>query len=54
MPFTGFRVMTDTQFVSDKPMTFSCDLDLGRGNLIFLILCIVHLLILLYVSLSYD
>ena len=27
--------MSDTQFVSDKPMTFDCDLDLGRGNLNF-------------------
>ena len=27
--------MADTPFVSDKPMTFSCDLDLGRGNINF-------------------
>ena len=25
--------MADTLFVSDKPMIFNCDLDLGRGNL---------------------
>ena len=27
--------MADTQFVSDKPLTFHCDLDLGCGNLYF-------------------
>ena len=27
--------MADTQFVSDKPLTFDCDLDLGCGNLNF-------------------
>ena len=25
--------MADTLFVSDKPLTFDCDLDLGRVNL---------------------
>ena len=25
----------DTKFVSDKSLTFGCDLDLGRGNLNF-------------------
>ena len=25
--------MVDTQFVKDKPLTFDCDLDLGRENL---------------------
>ena len=28
-----FSVMADTRFVSDKPLTLDCDLDLGRGNL---------------------
>ena len=28
-------VMADTQFVSDNPLTFDCELDLGRGNLNF-------------------
>ena len=27
--------MTDTQFVSDKPITFNCDLDLDCGSLNF-------------------
>ena len=27
--------MADTRFVSDKPLNFDCDLDLGRGNLNF-------------------
>ena len=27
--------MADTQFVSDKHMTFDCNLDLGGGNLNF-------------------
>ena len=27
--------MADTVFVIDKPLTFDCDLDLGRGNLSF-------------------
>ena len=27
--------MADTQFVSDKPLIFNYDLDLGRGNLNF-------------------
>ena len=27
--------MADTGFVSDKPLTFDCDLDLGRENLNF-------------------
>ena len=27
--------MGDTRFVSDKLMTFDCDLDLGYGNLNF-------------------
>ena len=27
--------MADTPFVSGKPLTFDCDLDLGRGNLYF-------------------
>ena len=26
----------DTQFVSDKSLTFDCDLDLGHGHLNFL------------------
>ena len=38
-------VIVDTCFVSDKALTFDCDLDLGRGNII---LCANHLLILLY------
>ena len=25
--------MAEAQFVSDKPLTFDCDLDLGRENL---------------------
>ena len=28
-------VTVDTQFVCVKPLTFYCDLDLGRGNLNF-------------------
>ena len=24
--------MADTRFVSDKPLTFNCDLDLGHGG----------------------
>ena len=28
-------VMADTRFVCDKPMTFNCHHDLGRGNLNF-------------------
>ena len=35
IPFIGFLVMADTRFVSDKPLTFNCDLDLGPGNLNF-------------------
>ena len=27
--------MADTRFVSDKPLTLDCDLDLGHGNLNF-------------------
>ena len=27
--------MADTRFVSDKPLTFDCDLDVGHGNLTF-------------------
>ena len=27
--------MADTRFVSEKYLTFYCDLDLGRGNLNF-------------------
>ena len=27
--------MADKRFVSDKPMTFNCDLELDRGNLNF-------------------
>ena len=27
--------MADKGFVSDKPLTFNCDLDLGCGNLSF-------------------
>ena len=34
-PFTGFLVMADTRFVSDKRLTIDCDLELGRGNLNF-------------------
>ena len=33
--FICFSEMADTLFVSEKPLTFDCDLDLGRGNLIF-------------------
>ena len=28
--------MADTQFVSDEPITFNCDLDLDRGSLNFM------------------
>ena len=35
IPFIGFLFMADTSFVSDKPMTFDCDLDLG--NLLILL-----------------
>ena len=31
--FIGLRSIADTQFVSGKPLTFDCDLDIGRGNL---------------------
>ena len=34
IPFIVFLVMDDTPFVSYKPLTFDCDLDLGCGNLI--------------------
>ena len=27
--------MADTRFVSEKPLTFDCDLEFGRGNLNF-------------------
>ena len=27
--------MADTRFVSDKPLTLDCDLELGHGNLNF-------------------
>ena len=27
--------MADTGFLRDKPLTFDCDFDLGRGNLNF-------------------
>ena len=33
-PLSVFE-MGDKQFVSDKPLTFICDLDLGNGNLSF-------------------
>ena len=35
IPFIGFSVMADTRFVSVKPLTLDCDLDLGRGNINF-------------------
>ena len=33
--FIVFSIMADKRFVSDKPMTFNCDLDLGSRNLNF-------------------
>ena len=43
--------MLDTRFVSGKPLTFDCDLDLDRGNLIFVR---DDLFILLYLSVKFN
>ena len=34
--------MADTRLVSDKPLTFDCDLDLGHGNLKFVCYILSH------------
>ena len=43
--------MADTQFVSDKPMTFNCDIDLDCGNLNFVGATPTHML---YLSVKFD
>ena len=43
--------MADTQFLSDKPLTFDCDLDRGHGNLNFVCDTPSYLL---YLSVKFD
>ena len=35
IPFIAFLVMADTRFVTDQPLIFDCDLDLGHWKLNF-------------------